>query len=249
MTNSEPQSTKQQNTPKKITSGTIFSWIFGILFIIGALGTASSSIAAAFFYLLAGLYILPPLNKLIFNKLNFILPGWTAIIITIVLISLGGLSMPKSSSTETNKQSNSSTTNIFQTSQEKIEFTTSKGEKVTIDKNDTGTVEGISRKELEDTYNNIAKTQSKFKADEYKKSLIGTKVSWTAKVDNVDTSFDGRPYINFKSGIYTTRGYDTLKKYTDLNKDTLVLISGTIEDIYDFIGVDVYLTLDSVQTI
>jgi len=97
--------------------------------------------------------------------------------------------------------------------------------------------------------NNIIKTQSKFKADEYKKSLIGQMVSWTARVDNVDTSFDGRPYINFKSGIYTTRGYDTAKKYVDLNRGTLVLIKGTIEDIYDFVGVDVYLNLESVVVV
>ncbi|MEI6728876.1 MAG: hypothetical protein WCK98_04500 [bacterium] len=250
MSDSQPQSQQQPESPKKIKSSTIFSWIFGIIFILAALSAFASSFISGLFYLFAGLYILPPVHKLIFKKLGFILPGWTTVLIVIVLLSIGGLSSSSKNSSSTNSSSSNSTIDLFQNKQEKIELTNSLGQKVTVDKNDSATVEGVPRKELEETYNNISKTQSKFKADEYKKSLIGKTVTWTVKVTNVDTSIDGRPYINFKSGgIYTIRGYDDAKKYVDLNKGSLVAITGKIEDIYDFIGVDVYIKLDNVVAI
>lgn len=102
-------------------------------------------------------------------------------------------------------------------------------------------VSGISREELENTYNE-RKDQSKFKADEYKDSIIGEEVVWVGRIEDVDTNpVNDTPYLNVKMGVYTVRVYDPNKEWVDLNKGTIVKIEGKISEIVELFGIDVYL--------
>lgn len=102
--------------PKKITTGMIFSWIFGVLFILTGVVTLVTSFVAGLLFLIAGLYVLPPLNKKIFKTLGFILPGWTSVIIFLVLITVGGSLTPevetKKNDEDKKTEVTSNTTNI-----------------------------------------------------------------------------------------------------------------------------------------
>jgi hypothetical protein len=69
--------------PKKITLGLVLAWIFGVIFALGGLGmTFSGSAVAGISLLLAGLLLLPPITKLIREKMNFELS--TGLKVTIV---------------------------------------------------------------------------------------------------------------------------------------------------------------------
>lgn len=110
-------------------------------------------------------------------------------------------------------------------------------------------LEGIGRKELEDNYNK-EKEKSKLKADQYIESIKGQPVVWVGKVDNVDTNpINNTPFVTVKMGIYTVRAYDKASQFSDLEKGQLVKVTGTIESIAEFIGVDVYLDATTIEVI
>ena len=86
---SNPQS-PQSKQPKKITFGMVCSFIFGIIFIFSSIGTLSSSILSAIIYLLLGIFILPPLNKIIVEKSGIKLGGFVVFIVCLVLAGVAG---------------------------------------------------------------------------------------------------------------------------------------------------------------
>jgi len=74
-----------QKEIKKITLGGILSWIFGIIFAFAGLGAfTSSSFVAGFTMLIMGAVLLPPVNKLFKEKMNFELSKGIKIAIIII---------------------------------------------------------------------------------------------------------------------------------------------------------------------
>lgn len=56
---------------KRITLGGIISWILGVSFVLSGVSYISDSFLAGFTYLIMGIVLLPPMNKLFKEKLNF----------------------------------------------------------------------------------------------------------------------------------------------------------------------------------
>lgn len=82
------ENNNNQNTqPKKITAGMVFSWIFGVIYILGGIGIIGTNALAGVIYLLVGLYILPPLNQMLVKATGFKLTG--VLVFIVVLISTG----------------------------------------------------------------------------------------------------------------------------------------------------------------
>ncbi len=81
---------KEKTEVKKITASLIFSWIFGILFFLGGLTELKASILNGLLLFVAGLILLPPINKLLKEKMNFELSSWLKIVIIFVLLIIVG---------------------------------------------------------------------------------------------------------------------------------------------------------------
>lgn len=106
---------KEKKEVKKIGAGLIFSWIFGILFLLSAIGSIFSGqfFSGIILFIMAGA-ILPTANKLLKEKQNIELSrGLKIVIIIIGLIILGIISSSSSidtnnyNSNEINQESNS----------------------------------------------------------------------------------------------------------------------------------------------
>lgn len=79
---------------KKITAGFIFSWIFGILFLLMGVGTIETgSPIAGIVIILCSAMIIPYFNKLIAEKLNFEISGGVKFLLVIVIFVAMGFSM------------------------------------------------------------------------------------------------------------------------------------------------------------
>ncbi len=75
--------------PKKITIGTVLSWIVGVVFVIGGIGMMTSTVVGGFFTLLAGLILIPIINDQIKKKANINLSGGLRFVIAIILFAIG----------------------------------------------------------------------------------------------------------------------------------------------------------------
>jgi len=82
---------KEQNDTKKITAGLVFSWIFGVLFIFGALGSfANKEALVGVLFLVMGASILPPVNNALKSKWHIELSTglkWIIIIVCFIIIA------------------------------------------------------------------------------------------------------------------------------------------------------------------
>ena len=77
-------------TQKESTAGQVFSWIFGVLWLLSGLFSLILTPVAAIFSLLAGIVVLPPLNRLLRKSMPF-LKGWVAAFIGIGLVFIGSI--------------------------------------------------------------------------------------------------------------------------------------------------------------
>lgn len=100
-------------------------------------------------------------------------------------------------------------------------------------------ISGPGRQEIENKYNSEKKL-SELKAQNYANSLSGTPVVWIARVDSVKEEFWGKGY---EVGAYMNGYHITIqdpgKKFGDLNEGQLIKVSGKIDKLDDFIGIDV----------
>lgn len=95
-----------QKEVKKITLGGILSWIFGVIFALAGLGAfTSSSFVAGFTFLIMGAVLLPPMNKLFKEKMNFELS--TGIKIAVIIIGFVVVGMTMNTNTTPTKTDNS----------------------------------------------------------------------------------------------------------------------------------------------
>jgi len=82
---------------RKITLGLVISWIFGVLFgLSGILFISEGSIGAGVPLIIASFVMLPPLNKLVKDKLNFELSGGLKTIVVIILFGIYVVNSPLS---------------------------------------------------------------------------------------------------------------------------------------------------------
>lgn len=88
---------------KRITAGFIFSWIFGVLFLIMGVGIiGQGSYFGGILIVLCSVMIIPYFNKLIRDKFNLEISGGIKFLLVIAIFILMGFSMANlSSSTET----------------------------------------------------------------------------------------------------------------------------------------------------
>jgi len=94
--------TKEEKEVKKITAGFIFSWIFGVLFLLVGIGTiGTGSPIAGIVIILCSAVIIPYFNKLIAEKLNFKISGGVKFLLAIVIFVAMGFSI---ASTNDNNQ-------------------------------------------------------------------------------------------------------------------------------------------------
>jgi len=95
-----------QKEVKKITLGGVLKWIFGIIFVLAGLGAfTSSSFVAGSTMLIMGAVLLPPVNKLFREKMNFELSRG----IKIAIIFIGFVIVGMTANTDTtidNSQAN-----------------------------------------------------------------------------------------------------------------------------------------------
>lgn len=240
------------------------AWIVGVISICAGLSYLQYSLFGAILIILSGILALP----IVYNKIkvfykekhNFNFSKLISSVFIILLLFVGNALVVSTTGYKDNQDKLTKESNVkmalnkesqsIESVKKAEEKSKSDEAKKEADKKKEGAVlAGIGREELEKTYNETNSKQSKFKADEYLKSLKGQTISWVAKVDNVDTDLLGVPYINMKMGIYTVRVYDSAKTYTDLNKGIVVKVDGTIKDINNVIGVAVYIDPTSITPI
>ncbi len=78
---------------KNITLGSVFSWIFGVLFFLGGIGMLFSHFISGLLTLVAALLILPPSSNVIKRKFNFSMSRGVKILAVLVLLVIAGMAM------------------------------------------------------------------------------------------------------------------------------------------------------------
>lgn len=95
-------SEKSSATPPQQENKHTLGWIFGVLFLIGGLGMFTESFLTGLTTTLVGLVILPPSRKWLEQKLNRTLSRPILIVISVILLAIGGVGMPDTTATTTN---------------------------------------------------------------------------------------------------------------------------------------------------
>ena len=109
---------------KKITLGGILSWIFGIIFALAGLGLfTSSSFVAGITLLIMGAVLLPPMNKLFKEKMNFELSKGIKIAVIIIGFVVIGMTMNTEESSSNASSTSTSNTQVTQQTPNKQEIT------------------------------------------------------------------------------------------------------------------------------
>lgn len=86
-----------ETVPVKKTNKVIIAirWLFGILFLLGGLGSLTSfHIIAGIFYLLASVVSIPPTASVLEEKINFHMSGAVRFLVVFVLIVIAGMTLP-----------------------------------------------------------------------------------------------------------------------------------------------------------
>ncbi len=95
---------KEVKEVKKITLGLIFSWIFGILFILVGMGViAQGSYVSGILIILCSAMIVPYFNKIVAEKFHFQISGGIKFALVIVIVILIGIAISHSSSVANSK--------------------------------------------------------------------------------------------------------------------------------------------------
>lgn len=98
---------KEKKEVKKITVGLIFSWIFGVLFLLAGTGTVATSPIPGIIIILCSAMIIPYFNKLIAEKLNFEISGGIKFVLVIIIfVAIGFAASNDIASTDTTQQAN-----------------------------------------------------------------------------------------------------------------------------------------------
>ena len=114
---SNPQNPLSKH-PKRITVGSVVSFIFGaLIFLIGlALLLSPNLFLAGLIYVTLGLYIFPPINGFLIKKTGFRLSGVLTFVLTVVVFLGNMVVMALSSPTSSSKVSSNSFSSVSSTS-------------------------------------------------------------------------------------------------------------------------------------
>ncbi len=85
-----------EDTPKRITVGLIVSWVLGVVFGIAGLVQLFSNPVTGLLMLLAAAILLPPVNRIMAQKMKFSLSGGLKFIVVLGLLIVSGITMSKS---------------------------------------------------------------------------------------------------------------------------------------------------------
>src|SRR3989338_6845529 len=88
---------------KKITVGGIFSWIFGILFLLAGAGSIATAPITGIIVVLCSAMIIPYFNKLIAEKFHFEISGGIKFLLVIVILITLGFSATNNESSITSQ--------------------------------------------------------------------------------------------------------------------------------------------------
>lgn len=94
---------KKEEIMKKIRmTGNIFRWLCGLFFLVGGIGITQDSVAAGIFCALFGLFLLPPVWRILARKARY--PRWMAAVVPAVLFALTVFFMPETEAQSPNPQ-------------------------------------------------------------------------------------------------------------------------------------------------
>lgn len=96
----------QEKTHIRITLGFVLGWAFGVLFAIGGVSFLFSKFLTGILMLLLAAIVLPPVNKIVADKLNFSISGALKFILVIILLGTIGATMSNNSNSNSNPDAN-----------------------------------------------------------------------------------------------------------------------------------------------
>ena len=223
---------------KKITLGNIFSWIFGILFLLSGMGIMGSGApVAGIIIILCSAMIIPYFNNLIAEKLNFKISGGVKFLLVIIIFIAMGFGMA-------NTTSEIETTNQQPTPTEtKTMVEPPKPQKIFITKTYNNLWSVFSPKS---DYTDLQK--GKIFNEQYK----GKYIKWTGRVIDVDASIldNLRLYIEHRNkGDFDWDGGDVTlymnkdqyDKLIELKKGDEISYSAKFKSFGGFMSVEFYL--------
>lgn len=91
---------KKKKEVKKITAGLIFSWIFGVLFLLSGIGTIATAPISGLIVILCSMMIIPYFSNLMSEKLNLEISGGLKVVLVIIIFIAFGFA----ASDDTNQQ-------------------------------------------------------------------------------------------------------------------------------------------------
>ena len=92
----------QSKTHTKITIGLVLSWGLGVLAAINGVALLFSQFLAGILMLLLAAVLLPPMNKLVADKLHFSISGGLKFVVVIILLGVIGTTMSTNSVSNSN---------------------------------------------------------------------------------------------------------------------------------------------------
>lgn len=118
---------KEHKKIKKITAGSIFSWIFGVLFLFAGMGLiAQSSYVTGILVMVCSAMIIPYFNKISAEKFHFEISGGLKFVLVIIILVLIGIGTSNSVS----NRSIQSTDNVIYQQNTQTQTTTPPEQKV-----------------------------------------------------------------------------------------------------------------------
>ena len=91
---------------KNITFGLVVSWIFGVIIGVVGIFTLFSEPIPGILFVLSALIALPPVNRVVKEKMNFSLSGGLKFVVVLVLLGIAGSQMGDTAKTEVAQTSN-----------------------------------------------------------------------------------------------------------------------------------------------
>lgn len=98
--NNEEQNQDKAHT--KITVGLVLSWVLGVLAAINGVALLFSQFLAGILMLLLAAVLLPPINKLVADKLHFSISGGLKFVVAIILLGVIGATMSANPTSNSN---------------------------------------------------------------------------------------------------------------------------------------------------
>lgn len=228
----------KENEVKKITVGSIFSWIFGVIFLLAGVGAIATSPIPGIIIIICSAMIIPYFNKLIIDKFNIKISGGVKFLLVIIIFTAVGFTATNDITDSINQQD----TSIAETNKE-VNTSNTPPKKIFVKKtyNDLWSVFNPQSK-----YTDLQK--EKIFNDDYK----GKYAEWTGRVKDVDASILDNLKLHIEhrnKEDFDLNGGDVtvymkknqLEKLLELQKGDEVTYSALFKDFADIIMIGFYM--------